>query len=99
MDIEGGDRLSEINTVMNKRKVCQHPFLFGEPKDKITGEFVGIKNPEVGSVGFLKDRCLSLRVGVICLDFGAGGEIVTLKVYLFHPRTKKGTQKGGSLGP
>lgn len=48
MGIEGGDRLSEINTLMNKRKVCQHPFLFGEPKDKITGEFIGTKNPEVG---------------------------------------------------
>lgn len=47
MDIEGGARLSEININMNQRKVCQHPFLFGEPKDKVTGEFAGVKNPEV----------------------------------------------------
>lgn len=73
MDIEGGDRLSEINTVMNKRKVCQHPFLFGEPKDKITGEFIGTKNPEVG---FLEYRRFPFRVGVVCLDFRIGEGIV-----------------------
>lgn len=28
-------------------QVCQHPFLFGEPKDKMTGEFVGVKSSEV----------------------------------------------------
>lgn len=47
MGIEGASRVSEININMNQRKVCQHPFLFGEPKDKMTGEFVGVKNPEV----------------------------------------------------
>lgn len=49
MDIEGAARLSEININMNQRKVCQHPFLFGEPKDKITGKFAGETNPEVGT--------------------------------------------------
>ncbi|CAN0482068.1 unnamed protein product [Hapterophycus canaliculatus] len=49
MGIEGAARVSEININMNQRKVCQHPFLFGEPKDKMTGEFVGVKNPEVGA--------------------------------------------------
>ncbi|CAM9814495.1 unnamed protein product, partial [Scytosiphon promiscuus] len=47
MGIEGATRVSEININMNQRKVCQHPFLFGEPKDKMTGEFVGVKNPEL----------------------------------------------------
>lgn len=30
---------------MNLRKVCQHPYLFGEPRDK-SGEYVGVANPE-----------------------------------------------------
>ena len=47
MGIEGAARVSEININMNQRKVCQHPFLFGEPKDKITGVFAGEANPEL----------------------------------------------------
>ena len=35
-----------MNLVMNQRKVCQHPYLFGEPKNK-KGEFVGEADPEV----------------------------------------------------
>ncbi|CAM9529766.1 unnamed protein product, partial [Laminaria digitata] len=47
MGIEGAARVSEININMNQRKVCQHPFLFGEPKDKMTGKYAGETNPEV----------------------------------------------------
>ena len=47
MGIEGAARVSEININMNQRKVCQHPVLFGEPKDKVTGVFAGEANPEV----------------------------------------------------
>lgn len=28
------------------RKVCNHPFLFGEPKDELTNEYLGEKDPE-----------------------------------------------------
>ncbi|CAM9408248.1 unnamed protein product [Discosporangium mesarthrocarpum] len=45
--IEGAKEVSQINQNMNKRKICQHPFLFGEPKDKATGEFIGVVNPEI----------------------------------------------------
>lgn len=63
MGIDGASRISEINQNMNQRKVCQHPFLFGEPRDKKTGEYVGVKNPEVrlgvgdGGISFLSSSC------------------------------------------
>ncbi|CAB1114985.1 unnamed protein product [Ectocarpus sp. CCAP 1310/34] len=68
MGIEGAARLSEININMNQRKVCQHPFLFGEPKDKMTGEYVGIKNPEIlvrasGKVALMDRMLKKLHAG------------------------------------
>ncbi|CAN0480971.1 unnamed protein product, partial [Ectocarpus sp. 12 AP-2014] len=68
MGIEGAARLSEINNNMNQRKVCQHPFLFGEPKDKVTGEYVGIKNPEIlvrasGKVALMDRMLKKLHAG------------------------------------
>ncbi|KAG5186539.1 SNF2 family N-terminal domain-containing protein [Tribonema minus] len=45
LGIEGAADISQINSNMNQRKVCQHPYLFGEPRDK-TGEYVGVSNPE-----------------------------------------------------
>jgi ATP-dependent DNA helicase len=47
MGIEGAKRVSEINLQMNLRKVCNHPFLFGEPKDPDTQEYIGDSNPRV----------------------------------------------------
>ncbi|KAG5190171.1 P-loop containing nucleoside triphosphate hydrolase protein [Tribonema minus] len=45
LGIEGAAEISQINISMNLRKVCQHPYLFGEPRDK-SGEYVGTTNPE-----------------------------------------------------
>ena len=36
--VEGAKKLSQINTLMNCRKVCNHPFLFGDLRDERTGE-------------------------------------------------------------
>jgi ATP-dependent DNA helicase len=44
--IEDAKNVSEINKLMNLRKVCNHPFLFGEPRDEETGEYIGTANPE-----------------------------------------------------
>ncbi|CAM9596761.1 unnamed protein product [Chrysoparadoxa australica] len=45
--VEGAKDVSQVNQVMNQRKVCQHPFLFGEPTDPVSGQYVGVKDPEV----------------------------------------------------
>lgn len=36
--MEGAKKMSQINMLMNYRKVCNHPFLFGDLKDASTGE-------------------------------------------------------------
>jgi SNF2 family DNA or RNA helicase len=36
---------NQMNLLMNQRKVCQHPYLFGEPRDS-KGEYVGVSSPE-----------------------------------------------------
>ncbi|KAJ1408276.1 SNF2 family N-terminal domain-containing protein [Ochromonadaceae sp. CCMP2298] len=33
LGVDGAKRLSQINPLMNQRKVCNHPFLFGDLKD------------------------------------------------------------------
>jgi ATP-dependent DNA helicase len=38
--------VSEINMTMNLRKICNHPFLFGEPKDPKSGKYLSDLNPE-----------------------------------------------------
>ena len=43
----GTKKISDQNPQMNCRKVCNHPFLFGEPSDPFTGEPVGITNPNM----------------------------------------------------
>lgn len=36
--VEGAKKISQINMLMNQRKVCNHPFLFGDLVDSATGE-------------------------------------------------------------
>lgn len=36
--VEGAKKISQINMLMNQRKVCNHPFLFGDLVDGATGE-------------------------------------------------------------
>ena len=36
--VEGAKKISQINMLMNQRKVCNHPFLFGDLLDASTGE-------------------------------------------------------------
>ena len=43
MGIDGAKDVSEANMMMNLRKVCNHPFLFGEPKDE-HGQYLGEVN-------------------------------------------------------
>lgn len=47
MKIEGAQSLSQINQLMNLRKASNHPFLFGEPRDKTSGKYLGEANPEL----------------------------------------------------
>ncbi len=45
MGIEGAGDTSQMNQLMNLRKVCNHPFLFGEPRDPSSGQFLGEAHP------------------------------------------------------
>ena len=68
MNIEGAKDMSELNTLMQYRKVCNHPFLFGEPLDVNSGQYLGEAHPEllVAASGKFKvlDRMLaSLKAG------------------------------------
>jgi len=45
--IEGAKALSEVNPLMNHRKNCNHPFLFGEPIDPATGQHIGTTHPQI----------------------------------------------------
>jgi SNF2 family DNA or RNA helicase len=47
MGIEGARDTSQINQLMNLRKVCNHPFLFGEPRDPQSGHYLGEANPSL----------------------------------------------------
>jgi ATP-dependent DNA helicase len=40
MEVEGASSISQNNPAMNLRKVCNHPFLFGEPREP-SGEYIG----------------------------------------------------------
>jgi ATP-dependent DNA helicase len=44
MGIERAKETSQMNQLMNLRKICLHPFLFGEPTDE-QGEYIGVSNP------------------------------------------------------
>ena len=61
LGLEEAKHLSGENTLMQLRKVCNHPFLFGEPRDS-DGEYLGDKHPQllVGASGKfqLLDRML-----------------------------------------
>lgn len=46
MGIEGAKDTSQQNPLMNLRKVSNHPFLFGEPKDE-NGKYLGEANPKI----------------------------------------------------
>lgn len=46
MNIENGKDVSLQNMQMNLRKVCNHPFLFGEPRDD-DGIYLGTKDPRI----------------------------------------------------
>lgn len=44
--IPDAERMSQINSQMNQRKVCNHPFLLGEPLDK-DGEPIAVAEPRL----------------------------------------------------
>lgn len=46
MELEGASTISQMNPTMNLRKVCNHPFLFGEPRET-SGEFIGDSKPQL----------------------------------------------------
>mmetsp|Transcript_3344 Transcript_3344/g.4278 ORF Transcript_3344/g.4278 Transcript_3344/m.4278 type:complete len:788 (+) Transcript_3344:91-2454(+) len=45
--IENARKLSQTNKTMNHRKNSNHPFLFGEPLDRMTGIHVGTARPDL----------------------------------------------------
>mmetsp|Transcript_33320 Transcript_33320/g.67904 ORF Transcript_33320/g.67904 Transcript_33320/m.67904 type:complete len:865 (-) Transcript_33320:319-2913(-) len=45
--IEQARTLSQTNKLMNHRKNCNHPFMFGEPIDPATGAHVGSAHPHL----------------------------------------------------
>mmetsp|Transcript_34077 Transcript_34077/g.71758 ORF Transcript_34077/g.71758 Transcript_34077/m.71758 type:complete len:828 (+) Transcript_34077:171-2654(+) len=45
--IEGARTLSQTNKQMNHRKNCNHPFMFGEPIDPVTGAHMGSAHPQL----------------------------------------------------
>jgi len=45
MGVERAKDVSQMNALMNLRKICLHPFLFGEPTDE-QGEYIGVSNPK-----------------------------------------------------
>lgn len=46
MGVEGAKDISQTNMLMNLRKACNHPFLFGEPRTE-RGEFIGESDPSL----------------------------------------------------
>jgi ATP-dependent DNA helicase len=46
MGVEGAKDISQVNMLMNLRKACNHPFLFGEPRTE-SGEFIGESDPSL----------------------------------------------------
>jgi ATP-dependent DNA helicase len=45
--IENARTLSQINKQMNHRKNCNHPFIFGEPIDPVSGVHMGSAHPQL----------------------------------------------------
>lgn len=65
LNLEGASRLSSENVLMQLRKVCNHPFLFGEPRDA-RGEYIGSAHPELlvkasGKLALLDRMLASLK--------------------------------------
>ncbi len=46
MNIDGAKDITQMNPMMHLRKVCNHPFLFGEPKDA-QGRYLGEVNKKL----------------------------------------------------
>jgi ATP-dependent DNA helicase len=64
MNIENGKDVSLQNMQMNLRKVCNHPFLFGEPRDD-DGIYLGSKDPRVLITASGKFRLLERMLPVL----------------------------------
>lgn len=43
LKLEHASEISQINLSMTLRKICNHPFLFGEPRDPKTNEYMDAK--------------------------------------------------------
>lgn len=63
VETKGESKTSQKNMLMNLRKVCNHPFIFGEPRDA-HGAYIGETSPEflIRASGKLKllDRMLQV---------------------------------------
>jgi SNF2 family DNA or RNA helicase len=46
LGVDGAKTISQVNMNMNMRKVCNHPFLFGDIRDS-TGRFIRESNPHL----------------------------------------------------
>jgi ATP-dependent DNA helicase len=91
MGVDGASSISQINTNMNLRKVCNHPFLFGEPRDPISGQHIGEAFPHLLTLASgkfkLLDRMLPIlkQQGHKVLIFSQMTQLLTiLQDYLEH---------------
>ena len=71
--------MSQANVTMNLRKCCNHPFLFGEPKDP-SGSYLGDAKPQLLVMASGKFKLLDRMLPLL----KAGGH----KVLLFSQMTK-----------
>lgn len=65
MGIQGAPTISQINMNMNLRKVCNHPFLFGEPEDPQSGKFVGEAFPHLLGLASGKFKLLGRMLPIL----------------------------------
>eukprot|EP00616_Rhizochromulina_sp_CCMP1243_P008611 CAMPEP_0118998780 /NCGR_PEP_ID=MMETSP1173-20130426/63245_1 /TAXON_ID=1034831 /ORGANISM="Rhizochromulina marina cf, Strain CCMP1243" /LENGTH=752 /DNA_ID=CAMNT_0006950279 /DNA_START=20 /DNA_END=2278 /DNA_ORIENTATION=- len=93
MGIHHSKEMSQINQNMNLRKICNHPFLFGEPEKD--GQPIGVQNPEIlvhGSGKFtVMDRMLRhlKKNGHQVLIFSQMSRVLDiLEDYLLHRQWK-----------
>ena len=95
MKIEGAQGVSQINQLMNLRKVCNHPFLFGEPRDSQTGKYLGEASPDLLVMASGKLKLLDRMLPVLreqkhkVLIFSQMTQMLDiLQDYLYHKEYK-----------
>lgn len=63
--VEGAKETSQMNMLMNLRKVSNHPFLFGEPRDPVSGKYWGEAMPDLVVMASGKFKLLNRMLPVL----------------------------------